>query len=130
MNFPNPHLETPTHPSTPEVLWAREHTPTPSPSAGFIFGFTVESIKELGVASPVNICPRDWKQDLQMVGWQLFKGKRSLCMMIGGKWEGRKKRYLNLLFEKGNKNRKGNKYVSGCVVGIRTKKVGVAFLKR
>jgi hypothetical protein len=27
-------------------------------------------------------------------------------MIIGGGWEGRKKRYMNLLFEKGDKNKK------------------------
>jgi len=63
-------------------------------------------------------------------GVAIVQRERSLCIMIGGKWEGRKKRYRNLLFEKGNKNIKGNKYVSGCVVGIRTKKVRIAFLKR
>jgi hypothetical protein len=33
------------------VLRIREHAPTPFPSVVFIFGLTVESIKELGVAS-------------------------------------------------------------------------------
>jgi hypothetical protein len=30
------------------VLWAREHTPIPSPSDVFFFGLAAESIKELG----------------------------------------------------------------------------------
>jgi hypothetical protein len=38
-------------PSTPEVLRARERGLTPFRSDVFTFGFTVESIKELGGAS-------------------------------------------------------------------------------
>jgi hypothetical protein len=34
-----------------------------------------------------------------MVGWQLFKRRCSLCMMIGGEWKGEEERYLNLLLE-------------------------------
>jgi hypothetical protein len=33
-------------------------------------------------------------------------------MMIGGDWERRKKRYLNLLLEKGDNNKKENKVVA------------------
>jgi hypothetical protein len=36
VTLPNPHLRAPTHPSTLEVLRAREHTPTPYPSIVFI----------------------------------------------------------------------------------------------
>jgi hypothetical protein len=50
VNLPSPHLETPTRPSTPKVLQAKEHTPTPFPSIAFIFGFVVGSIKEFGGA--------------------------------------------------------------------------------
>jgi hypothetical protein len=39
-------------PLYPEVLWTKEHTPIPSPSVVFTFGLIVESIKELGGASP------------------------------------------------------------------------------
>jgi hypothetical protein len=38
-------------PLHPEVLQAKEHAPTPSPSVVFTFGLGVESIKELGGAS-------------------------------------------------------------------------------
>jgi hypothetical protein len=38
--------------------------------------------------------------------------------MIRGEWERRKKRYLNLLLEKGKKNKKETKFVFGCVVNI------------
>ncbi len=42
-------------PSTLEVLRAKERAPTPSPSIVFIFGFIIESIKELGGASSIII---------------------------------------------------------------------------
>ncbi len=51
VNLPSPHPRAPTCPSTPKVLWAKERALTPSPSIVFIFGFIVESIKELGGAS-------------------------------------------------------------------------------
>jgi len=54
VTLPNPYFEAPPHPSTPEVLQAKEHTPTPSPSIVFTFGLVVESIKEVEGAS---ICP-------------------------------------------------------------------------
>jgi len=47
----NPHFKAPTHPSTPKVLQAKEHTPTPYPSVVFTFGFIVRSIKEFRGAS-------------------------------------------------------------------------------
>jgi hypothetical protein len=50
---PSPHLGAPTHPSTPEVLRARECTPTPYPFVVFTFGLVVESIKEFGGASSI-----------------------------------------------------------------------------
>jgi hypothetical protein len=52
VNLPSPHPEAPTHPSTPEVLRIRERAPTSSPFVVFTFGFAIESIKELGGASP------------------------------------------------------------------------------
>jgi hypothetical protein len=47
VNLLSPHPEAPAHPSTPKVLWAKECTPTLSPSIIFTFGLVVESIKEL-----------------------------------------------------------------------------------
>jgi len=52
VNLPSPHPGAPTHPFTPEMLRAREHTLTPSPSVVFTFGLIVESIKELGGHHP------------------------------------------------------------------------------
>ncbi len=46
---PSPHLEALAHPSTPEVLRAKECTLTPYPSVVFTFGLAIESIKEFGV---------------------------------------------------------------------------------
>jgi hypothetical protein len=43
---PSPHFETPTCPSTLEVLRAKEHIPTPF--VVFTFGLTFESFKECG----------------------------------------------------------------------------------
>jgi hypothetical protein len=51
VNLPSFHRGAPTRPSTPEMLWAKEHTPTPSPSVVITFGLVVESIKELGGVS-------------------------------------------------------------------------------
>jgi hypothetical protein len=51
VNLPSPHPRAVTLSFNPEVLWAREHAPTPSPSNVFSFGLTVESFKELGGAS-------------------------------------------------------------------------------
>ncbi len=51
VNLPNPHPRALAQPFTPKVLQAREHAPTPSLSVVFTFGFTVESIRELGGAS-------------------------------------------------------------------------------
>jgi hypothetical protein len=50
VNLPSRNPRAPTHPSTPKVLRAREHVPTPS-SIVFTFGLAVESIKELMGAS-------------------------------------------------------------------------------
>ncbi len=44
---PSPHPRAPTHPSTLEMLWTKECTPTPYPFVVFTFGFTIESIKEV-----------------------------------------------------------------------------------
>jgi len=49
VNLPSPHPKAPACPSTPEVLRAREHAPTPSPSAVFTFGLAVNPSKSLGV---------------------------------------------------------------------------------
>jgi hypothetical protein len=49
----SPHPRAPIHPSTPEMLWAKERTPTPYPFVVFTFGFRVESIRELRGASTV-----------------------------------------------------------------------------
>jgi len=56
VNLPHPHLGTLTHPSTPEVLQAKERASTPSPSVVVTFGLIIESIKELRVAlnNPLN----------------------------------------------------------------------------
>jgi len=50
INLLSPHLEGLAHPSTLEVMWAKEHASTFSPSVVFAFGLVVESIKELGGA--------------------------------------------------------------------------------
>jgi hypothetical protein len=49
INRLSPHLETPTHASTPKMLRAKEHTPTPLPFVVFIFGLAVGSSRSLGV---------------------------------------------------------------------------------
>jgi hypothetical protein len=46
----NPHPTALAHPSTLEVLRAKECTPTPYSFIVFIFGLVVESIKEFGGA--------------------------------------------------------------------------------
>jgi hypothetical protein len=51
VNLPIPHPGVLACPSTPEVLWAREHAPTPSHFIVFIFGLVVKSIKVLKGAS-------------------------------------------------------------------------------
>jgi hypothetical protein len=48
VNVLSPHPATLARPSTPEVLWVRECTPTPFPFVVFTFGLAVESFKELG----------------------------------------------------------------------------------
>jgi hypothetical protein len=48
--LPSPHPKAPTRHSTPKVLQAMEHAPTPFLSVVFTFGFVVESIKEFGSA--------------------------------------------------------------------------------
>jgi hypothetical protein len=53
VNLPSPNPKALAHPSTPEVLQAREHAPTPYYFVIFTFGLTVESIKELRGASIV-----------------------------------------------------------------------------
>jgi hypothetical protein len=53
VNHPSPHPRAPTHPSTLEVLQAKERAPTP-PSIVSTFGLVVESIKELRGASCVT----------------------------------------------------------------------------
>jgi hypothetical protein len=58
--LPSPYLGAPIHPSTPKVLQAREHTPTPSPSVVFTFGLAFESIQEPGGASPWALLPNRW----------------------------------------------------------------------
>ncbi len=54
VNLPRPHPGAPACPSTPEVLWIKECASIPFPSVAFIFGLTVESIKELRCASSMN----------------------------------------------------------------------------
>jgi hypothetical protein len=49
VNVVSPYPRALARPSTPEVLRARECTPTLFPSVVFIFGLVVESFKELGV---------------------------------------------------------------------------------
>jgi hypothetical protein len=49
VNLPSPHPRAPTHPSTLEVMWTREHAPTPSPSVVFTFGLVVSPSISLGV---------------------------------------------------------------------------------
>jgi len=46
VNLLSPHPKAPTHPSTPEVLQATNHTPTLSSFDVFTFGLAIESIKE------------------------------------------------------------------------------------
>jgi hypothetical protein len=55
VNLPSPHLRAPTHPSTPEVLQAKECAPILSSSIIFTFGLVVESIKKLGVHQSTSI---------------------------------------------------------------------------
>ncbi len=45
--LPSPHPEAPACPSNPEMFRAKERAPTHFPFVVYIFGFTVESIKEL-----------------------------------------------------------------------------------
>ncbi len=47
VNLPSPHFGAPTHPSTPQVLQAKERVRTFSLSTAITFGLIVESIKEL-----------------------------------------------------------------------------------
>jgi len=49
VNVANPYLGALACPFAPEVLRARECTPTPFPFVVFTFGLVVESFKELGV---------------------------------------------------------------------------------
>ncbi len=51
VNLPSPHLGALAHPSTLEMLQAREHALIPSPYVVFTFGLAIESIKEFGGAS-------------------------------------------------------------------------------
>jgi len=51
VNLLSPHLGALARPSTPEVLRAKEHVPTPFPFDVFIFGLVIKFIKELGGAS-------------------------------------------------------------------------------
>ncbi len=53
--LPTPHPGAPAHPSTPKVLQARERAPILSPSNVFTFRLVVESIKEFGGASHVEV---------------------------------------------------------------------------
>jgi hypothetical protein len=46
ITHPSPHPGAPTRPSTLEVLWMREHTPTLYPSVVFTFELAIKSIKE------------------------------------------------------------------------------------
>jgi hypothetical protein len=55
VNLPSPYFGALACPSTPEVLRAKEHAPTPSSSVVFTFGLPIESIKELGGAS-LGVC--------------------------------------------------------------------------
>jgi hypothetical protein len=49
VNLPSPHPRAPARLSTPEVLQAKEHAPTPSPSIVFTFGLAVSPLRRLGV---------------------------------------------------------------------------------
>jgi hypothetical protein len=53
VNLPSLYPRILAHPSTPEMLWAKECTPTPIPSIVFTFGLAIESIKEFGGASMI-----------------------------------------------------------------------------
>jgi len=53
INLPSPRPRAPTRPFTFEMMRMKVRTPTPSPSAIFTFGFTIESIEELGGGSCV-----------------------------------------------------------------------------
>ncbi len=62
VTHPSPHPKAPIGPFTPEMLRARERTPTPYPSIVFTFGLVVESIKEFGGVSNgskgcITMCP-------------------------------------------------------------------------
>jgi hypothetical protein len=51
VNLLSPHPGASSHPSTPEVLQARERAPTPSLSVVSTCGYAIKSIKELGGVS-------------------------------------------------------------------------------
>jgi hypothetical protein len=71
-NLPSPHPEALACPSTFEVLWIKERTPTPFPSDVFTFGLTVESIKELGgVSDPVIRKSSYWWEPIWEFEWNL-----------------------------------------------------------
>jgi hypothetical protein len=55
VNLPSFYPKIPARPSTLEVLWARERTPTLTPSIVFTFGLAVESIKEFRGASMIPL---------------------------------------------------------------------------
>jgi hypothetical protein len=79
VNLPSPHPEALTHPSTLEVLRAKEHAPTPSLSVLFIFGFVIKSIKELGGALVVTyLCSKFYIFDKPVLEEYVFQVERSL----------------------------------------------------
>jgi hypothetical protein len=62
--------------------------------------------------NPIKLHIKNWRQGPQVVGWWLFKGRRSLYMMIRSEWKGEGEMYMNLLLEEGNRSKKrGDKYV-------------------
>jgi len=70
VNLPSPHPKASTHPSTPEMLGARERAPTLSPFVVVTFGLAIESIKEVGGASS------KWLNQIQKNGIKRNVNKR------------------------------------------------------
>jgi len=77
----NPHPETPTRPSTPKVLWAKERTPTFYPFVIFTLNLKLILSRSLGVQ---NITPLVFA----FYSKRLFKSSRGLCLLqkVYGGW--------------------------------------------
>ncbi len=54
VTLPSPYPTTPTNPSTPEILRAKEHTPTPHSSVVFTLDSHLSLLRSLGVRQQVS----------------------------------------------------------------------------